>query len=436
MDQGLDAETLGLMMDGLKEYLDDAFPLDRQLELDDEDMCPEDIVRRMCGDLGIQLLFIPEEYGGMGGGAVRRLPRLRAHGAHRPRRRHRRARHLPRQRPDPLRRHRGAEAALARRASPSDGLLMAYGATEPEAGSDLGALHTTAARIEEDGGVVGYRINGAKQWISNGGYRRPLHVLAHAPGGPTWFVVEKGTPGLSHGKPEDKHGIRASNTAALFARRRGRRGRPPGRRRRGPGAAAGAAGLRLHAPDGRRLRARRRLGGARPRHPLLDRAHPGRRAARREAGLHPQADRAARRAARGGARLHRGDRRAHRPGEADLNTEGAIAKYLATEAGNAAAEAAIQALGGYGYTREYLVEKIKRDVRITTIYEGTSEILEMTIARDRWQLHLKTRGDYYHAEARRAEELAARTPAGSAPPPPRSRCTRWPSSSSARPWRG
>jgi len=59
-------------------------------------------------------------------------------------------------------------------------------------------------------------------------------------------------------------------------------------------------------------------------------------------------------------------------GEQGLNTEGAIAKYLATEAGNLAADAAIQAHGGYGYTHEYLVEKIKRDVRITTIYEGTS----------------------------------------------------------------
>jgi alkylation response protein AidB-like acyl-CoA dehydrogenase len=73
-----------------------------------------------------------------------------------------------------------------------------------------------------------------------------------------------------------------------------------------------------------------------------------------------------------------------------MNTEGAIAKLMATEAGNAAADAAIQAHGGYGYTREYVVEKIKRDVRITTIYEGTSEIMEMTIARDRWQQHLKT----------------------------------------------
>jgi alkylation response protein AidB-like acyl-CoA dehydrogenase len=91
--------------------------------------------------------------------------------------------------------------------------------------------------------------------------------------------------------------------------------------------------------------------------------------------------------------------------EGSLNTEGAISKYMATEAGNAAADASIQALGGYGYTHEYMVEKISRDVRITTIYEGTSEIMEMTIARDRWQSHLKTRGQHYHEEARKAEAL-------------------------------
>ena len=97
-------------------------------------------------------------------------------------------------------------------------------------------------------------------------------------------------------------------------------------------------------------------------------------------------------------------------GEGSLNTEGAIAKYMATEAGNAAAEASIQALGGYGYTHEYMVEKIKRDVRITTIYEGTSEIMEMTISRDRWQLHLKTRGQHYHEQARLMEALHAQHP--------------------------
>ena len=98
-------------------------------------------------------------------------------------------------------------------------------------------------------------------------------------------------------------------------------------------------------------------------------------------------------------------------GEGNLNTEGAIAKYMSTEAGNLATDASIQALGGYGYTHEYMVEKIKRDVRITTIYEGTSEIMEMTISRDRWQLHLKTRGQHYHEEARRLEALHAGHPA-------------------------
>ncbi|HXQ47213.1 MAG TPA: acyl-CoA dehydrogenase family protein, partial [Caulobacteraceae bacterium] len=98
-------------------------------------------------------------------------------------------------------------------------------------------------------------------------------------------------------------------------------------------------------------------------------------------------------------------------GEGRFNTEGAIAKYLATEAGNWAADAAIQALGGYGYTHEYLVEKIKRDVRITTIYEGTSEIMEMTIGRDRWQQHLKTSGRHYHEQAEVLEALHRSDPA-------------------------
>jgi alkylation response protein AidB-like acyl-CoA dehydrogenase len=57
-----------------------------------------------------------------------------------------------------------------------------------------------------------------------------------------------------------------------------------------------------------------------------------------------------------------------------------------------------------------MVEKISRDVRITIIYEGTSEIMEMTISRDRWQLHLKTRGQYYHDEARKCEALHAKHP--------------------------
>ena len=96
-----------------------------------------------------------------------------------------------------------------------EGILFAYGATEPEAGSDLGALKTTADRVEKDGKIVGYKINGSKQWISNGGIADVYTILANTPAGPSWFIVEKGAPGFTHDKPEDKHGIRLSNTAAL-----------------------------------------------------------------------------------------------------------------------------------------------------------------------------------------------------------------------------
>src|SRR5690349_20120517 len=97
-----------------------------------------------------------------------------------------------------------------------EGLLVAYGATEPQAGSDLGSLTTRADPIEENGQVTGYKIYGRKQWISNGGVAQIYTILANAPGGPSWFVVERDAPGFTQGKPEDKHGIRASNTAALF----------------------------------------------------------------------------------------------------------------------------------------------------------------------------------------------------------------------------
>jgi hypothetical protein len=87
-------------------------------------------------------------------------------------------------------------------------------------------------------------------------------------------------------------------------------------------------------------------------------------------------------------------------GATDMGTEGSIAKYWGTEAGNRAADAAIQALGGYGYAREYVVEKMRRDVRITSIYEGTSEIQQNIIAMYRFKELVKTKGGFY-------EELAA-----------------------------
>jgi alkylation response protein AidB-like acyl-CoA dehydrogenase len=94
-------------------------------------------------------------------------------------------------------------------------------------------------------------------------------------------------------------------------------------------------------------------------------------------------------------------------GEPGLQVEGAVAKFFATEAGNAAADAAIQAHGGYGYTHEYEVEKIRRDVRITTIYEGTSEILHNIIGTHRWRMVVRTKGGFYRDMAKSLRELGA-----------------------------
>jgi len=258
--------------------------------------------------------------------------------------------------------------------------------------------------------VTGYRLSGAKQWISNGGVADLYTVLALAPGGPSWFVVDAGTEGFSHGKHEDKHGIRLSNTAALFLDKvyvdadrliGGVEGQGLVQAQQvfgytrlmvaAFGLGAGWAGLeRAIAYSRKRIQA----GG-----PLSEK--PG--YTYKLITPHAIALEASRAAIEETA--ERID-----SGEGSLNVEGAIAKYLASEAGDAAADAAIQAHGGYGYTHDYMVEKIKRDVRITRIYEGTSEIMEITIARGRWQEHLKSGGDYYHARARGLEALHAEHP--------------------------
>ena len=94
-------------------------------------------------------------------------------------------------------------------------------------------------------------------------------------------------------------------------------------------------------------------------------------------------------------------------GESDLQVEGAIAKLFATETGNACADAAIQALGGYGYIREYDVEKIKRDVKITTIYEGTSEIQQLIISTFRWRSSVQSKYEFYESLAAQMDAIAA-----------------------------
>jgi alkylation response protein AidB-like acyl-CoA dehydrogenase len=402
-------KTLQLSLKSLRDFAKKRLPDEELIALDERDECPVEIVRHMCSpdELGVQLLFIPEEYGGMGGSTfdvyciceqMARIDLGLATSLF--------ATFLG---SDPITVGATAEQKklwLGRIAD--QGILFAYGATEPEAGSDLGALKTTADRVTENGSVIGYKINGSKQWISNGGIADAFTVLANTPSGPSWFIVDKGAKGFTHDKPEDKHGIRLSNTAALAftdvyvdADRL-------------IGGVEGQGLLQAQAVFGytRLMVAAFGLGAG---WAALDRAIPystkriqaGAPLSEKQGYTHklivPNVVRLE--AARSyieetAVRID--------AGEGSLNTEGAIAKYMATEAGDRAADDSIQALGGYGYTHEYMVEKISRDVRITRIYEGTSEIMEMTISRDRWQLHLKTRGQYYHERAQQFEELYAR----------------------------
>jgi alkylation response protein AidB-like acyl-CoA dehydrogenase len=409
MTIGLDPETLDMALEAIRDFAEAELPAYKLLDFDAKDEVPLDVVRAMCSDkLGIQLLFIPEEYSGMGGGtfdvyrvceAMARIDLGVATGVL--------ATFLG---SDPIVVGGTPEQKklwLSRIAT--EGLLFAYGATEPEAGSDLPALKTTARRVEADG-RPGYLITGKKQWISNGGVADAYTVLANAPGGPTWFILERGAPGFDHGKPEDKHGIRASNTAALMLDDvevspdqvvGGVEGEGLMQAQKvfgytrlmvaAFGLGAGWAALDIAIP----YSTERIQGGA----PLSE----------KQGYTHKLIVPHAVALEVGRAYIEETAERIDSD-EGYLNTEGAIAKYLSTEAGNAAADASIQALGGYGYVKEFMVEKIRRDVRITTIYEGTSEIMEMTIARDRWQEHIKTRGRYYHDRAEELEALHGKHP--------------------------
>lgn len=399
---GLDKETREMILDTLKKYAEKKLTPDYLLKLDHNDEFPHEVLQALYDpmSLGLHLLFIPEAYGGLGGGAydIYRVSELMAAadlgvatgvlatflGS------------------DPISvgGTAGQKAHWYGRIA-AEALLMAYGATEPQAGSDLAAMTTRAERVIQAGEITGYRITGQKQWISNGGVADLYAILALAPGGPSWFIVDRESEGFTQGKPEDKHGIRASNTAALFLDNV----YVPADRLVGLQEGQGLAQAQAVFGYTRLMVGAFGLGAGwealrRAIRYSQGRVQAGTPLSQKQGYTHklivPNAARleAARAYIEWVAERLDG-------GEEGLQTEGAVAKYLATEAGNKAAEDAIQAHGGYGYTKEYLVEKIKRDVRITTIYEGTSEIMEWTIARDRWQGHLKSRGDFYKEWANR-----------------------------------
>lgn len=266
--------------------------------------------------------------------------------------------------------------------------LGAFALTEANAGSDSFAQETTAAR---DGDY--YILNGAKQWITNGREADIYTVIAvtnKAKGarGISAFIVEKGTPGFTFGKKENKMGIRASSTTELiFNNCRVPKENLLAREGMGlivvartldqsrPGVGAQAVGIAQGALDQATKFAKQRVQSGQPiiqfqaiQHMLADMA------------TQTEAARA----------LVYSVARTIDSGAKDFSKASAMAKVFASDVAMKVTTDAVQVMGGAGYMKDYPVEKMMRDAKITQIYEGTNQIQRNIIAselikeRDEW----------------------------------------------------
>lgn len=256
--------------------------------------------------------------------------------------------------------------------------LAAFALTEAGAGSDVSGITTTATLDGDE-----YVLNGTKQWITNGGEADIYTVIAvtdktKGARGASAFIVEKGTPGLSFGKKEKKLGIRASSTTeVIFENCRIPKENRLGREGMGfiiamktfdktrPGIGAQAVGIAQGALDEAVQYARQRVQFDQPissfqgiQFMLADMA--------------TQVE-AARALVYSVARLVDS-------GAKDVSKAAAMAKLFASDVCMKVTVDAVQILGGYGYMREYPVEKMMRDAKITQIYEGTNQIQRSIIA--------------------------------------------------------
>ncbi len=258
-------------------------------------------------------------------------------------------------------------------------LIASYGLTEPGSGSDAAALKTTARKDGAD-----YLLNGSKAFISGAGFSDIYVVMARTGGegakGVSAFVVEKGSPGLSFGAPERKMGWNAQPTAAVNfddcrvpqANRIGEEGEGfrfamaglDGGRINIASCSLGGAGLALESARGY-LQTRRQFGQALKEFQGLQ---------WRLADMATELD-AARLMVR---------RAAHALDEKDSKATQycAMAKRFATDVGFDVANQALQLHGGYGYLRDYPLERIVRDLRVHQILEGTNEIMRVIVARE------------------------------------------------------
>jgi len=267
---------------------------------------------------------------------------------------------------------------LVPRLTSGEAVAGAFALSEAHCGSDAAALRTTAVRRGPD-----WVLNGAKQWITSGAHAQVTVVWARTSGtgsrGISCFAVEGRPPGLTAGKPEDKMGLRGSNTVALTFEDCVLPG----------DALLGEEGdgfrVALVALDGGRIGiASQACGVARA---CLEAS--ARYARERRAFGQPIGDFQAVRWFLANMRTELSAaelltlraaslKQAGRP----FTREASMAKVFASEMANRAADKAVQIHGGYGYLDEFPVERYFRDARVQTIYEGTSEIQRMVIARE------------------------------------------------------
>jgi alkylation response protein AidB-like acyl-CoA dehydrogenase len=244
--------------------------------------------------------------------------------------------------------------------------LAAFALTEPGAGSDASAILTRC----EDG-----RLTGTKQWVTNGSHAHVFVVFAKDPDRPSAFVVRRGASGLRPVREEDKLGLNSSSTADLaFDDTPAERLGEPGAGLRIAlatldggriGIAAQATGIAQAALDVAVAHARERRTFGKPigAHGAIQ---------QKLADMQTEIE-AARALTWRAARL----KDAGRP----HTVEGAQAKLFASGVARRVTGEAIQVLGGLGYTRELPAERFYRDAKVTEIYEGTSEIQRLVIAR-------------------------------------------------------
>jgi butyryl-CoA dehydrogenase len=258
--------------------------------------------------------------------------------------------------------------------------LAAFGLTEANAGSDVAGMQTRAV---EDGDH--YIINGTKQWITNAGEAEIYSVFAvtdpeRGPRGISCFVVEKGTEGFTFGKKEDKMGIRASATRELiFQDCRVPKENMLGRRGTGfitgmktfdqsrPGVAAQAVGIAAGALSLAVDYSRQRIQFGQPIH-----ANQGLRFLLADMAMKVESARSL---------VYSAARWIDTQPDEKVTTISAMAKCWASDVAMEVTTNAVQVFGGYGYMKEYPVEKMMRDAKITQIYEGTNQIQRDEIGR-------------------------------------------------------